>query len=511
MLSSLFFRKGLIIFLLIGVSLFLQSGLTSAANGSNGNDEGVEVLMRGPIHEAFAEVSVDETQQEAVTSRSVPDPINEIPPDFRPEGDQIEWIPGYWSWDEDQDDFIWVSGVWRDVPPGRQWIPGYWMSVEGGNQYISGFWTDTNQKETIYLPPPPKPLEAGPSSPAMTPNHGWVDGNWVWHHDRYAWRAGYWVEQSPDMVWVPAHYVWSPRGYIFIMGYWDYQLPHRGVMFAPLYYKQPTYRNHGYYYTPSIVLNIDAIFLSLFIRRGSHHYYFGDYHDHRYEKRGFYPWYSKHATRYGYDPYYRSYRSYQLRHDGNWEKNYHQQFQYRRDHKEARPQQNYRLQPEHNFDQSRGLKNHMIGRRLTDVVKQKDQPVQFKRLKPDQKKEFQSQDQKLKKLQVERRKVERAPVKEGKSWKPTDIKKPVRLKMPVSPIKANPERRPVFERSKGKPQENQRVKPQDQTENRPQAEQPERQRLKRQEQPQKQHQDKPQRKKQLNPQDQIKEQPPANE
>ena len=61
MLSSLLFRKVFIVSILIGVSLFLQSGLTSAANGSNGTDEGVEVLMRGPIHEAFADVSVDET------------------------------------------------------------------------------------------------------------------------------------------------------------------------------------------------------------------------------------------------------------------------------------------------------------------------------------------------------------------------------------------------------------------------------------------------------------------
>ena len=75
--------------------------------------------------------------------------------------------------------------------------------------------------------------------------------------------------------------------------------------------------------------------------------------------------------------------------------------------------------------------------------------MQFKRLKPEQKKDFQSQDQKLKKLQVERRKVDGVPVKEGKSWKPTDIKKPVRLKKPVSPIKANPDRTPVFERPRG--------------------------------------------------------------
>jgi len=271
----------------IGISFFLQTGITSAANESIVDDQGIEVLTRGPIHEAFADVSVDEVQPESVAPRNVPDPIDELPPDFRPEGDHVEWIPGYWSWDEDRNDFIWVSGIWRDIPPGRQWIPGYWMPVEGGNQYISGYWEDTNQTEMEYLPPPPKPLQAGPSSPSMSPQNIWIDGHWVWIQNRYAWQSGYWLEQRPDMVWVPAHYVWSPRGHIFVRGYWDYRFDRRGVMFAPRYYAQPTYRNHDYSYTPRIVLNINAIFLSLFIRSDSHHYYFGDYYDDRYERRGF--------------------------------------------------------------------------------------------------------------------------------------------------------------------------------------------------------------------------------
>jgi hypothetical protein len=509
MLSNLLFRRVLIISLLIGISLLLQSGLTSAANGPNQTDGGVEVLMRGPIHEAFADVSVDETQPGAVTSRSVPDPINEIPPDFRPEGNNVEWISGYWSWDEDQDDFIWVSGIWRDIPPGRQWIPGYWMSIESGNQYISGFWANIDQTETVYLPPPPKPLEAGPSSPSLTPHHVWIAGNWVWYNNRYAWQSGYWLEQRPDMVWIPAHYVWTPRGYIFVMGYWDYQLARRGVMFAPLYYAQPTYRDHGYYYTPSIILDIDVIFLSLFIRRDSHHYYFGDYYDTRYEKRGFRPWYSKHATRYGYDPYYKSYRLHRLRNDRGWESNYHRQYQFRRDHKEARPPRIYRLQTNHKFDRPQGPANHMIGRRFADIVEKRDQPVRFTRLKPDHKREFKSQDRKMNKLLEERRKLEMIPNQKGKSWKPADIKKPARLKMSASPIKAKPENTPVFSRPQGKPQENQRGKLQDQTEGQPQANPQGKRYLKSQNPTENQPQTKPQGKRYLKPQDQTEGQPQA--
>ena len=446
MLNNRHFRKILMVHLSIGVIgmigmigvLFLQSGMASTASTPKLKDHSMEILTRGPIHEAFAEVSVDEAQPGIVVSnRDVPDPINEIPPDVRPEGDNIEWISGYWSWDEDQNDFIWVSGIWRDVPPGRQWISGYWTQVEGGYQYISGFWTESFQSETVYLPPPPKPLQATPGSPPLSSSHIWIEGHWVWFHGGYAWQTGYWLEQRPDMVWIPAHYAWSPRGYIFIGGYWDYQPSRRGVLFAPLYYVHPIYRNHGYYYTPSIVLNIDTIFLSLFIRQDSHHYYFGDYFDARYEKRGFHPWYSPHATRYGYDPYYRSYRFHRLQKDKQWEHNYQRQFQYHQKHKEARPPVLYRPPAKHNVDRSHNRANQMIGEHLTDVMKRKDQAPGFIRMKSEQKRKFMEQDQKTTAFQTKRREFENVKKPREKSWKqPQAIQRPVQPKTSVSSIKS---------------------------------------------------------------------------
>ncbi len=460
--DSRLFRRIFIISLSIGLFFFLQSGIALAANGSTPNDEGMEVLTRGPIHEAFADVNVDETQPGIIATRPVPDPINEIPPDYRPEGDNVEWIPGYWSWDEDQNDFIWVSGIWRDVPPGREWIPGYWMSVDGGNQYVSGFWTDTNQPETEYLPPPPKPLQAGPSSPSFSPYHVWTAGHWVWLHDRYAWQAGYWLQERPNMVWIPAHYVWSPRGYIFVVGYWDYQLDRRGIMFAPRYYAQPIYRAHGYYYTPSIVINIDTIFLSLFIRSDSHHYYFGDYFDDRYEKRGFHPWYSEHATRYGYDPYYRSYRQLKLRNDKQWERKYHQQFQYRNDHKEARPPVVYRQQANHKLNSSHGAANQMIGRSLTDVVNDRNQPVRFTRLSSDYRRSVQTQDTKRNTFQEKRRELERVPEQKSRSWNTTESKKHLQPTRSALPVRVEPNKTAMPQRPQGKAYDTRQNEPQSQ-------------------------------------------------
>ena len=331
-----FFRNGLAKAALLPalVLLFLGSTFTY---GIGAADDDMQVLERGPIHEAFAEVSVDEVQPESVVPRSVPDPVNEIVPDYRPAGADMQWIPGYWSWDEDLDDFIWISGVWRNIPPGRQWVPGYWVAVAGGSQYVSGYWAENRGTVSSYLPPPPEPPPTAPPPPPYTTDNVWVEGHWLWSGSRYMWQAGYWQHQMPEMLWIPAHYSWTPRGYIFVPGYWDYLLVRRGVLYAPRYFPQPGYRVSPYRYTPSIMLDLDVVFLSLFVRRDHHHYYFGDYHDARYIRRGFAPWYSRHATRHGYDPHFVSYRRHHFHEDDRWEDTYRQRFEYHRDHRETRP------------------------------------------------------------------------------------------------------------------------------------------------------------------------------
>ncbi len=369
---TLILQRLLLSSLVAGSAVLVLLGSSLAANNTATSDADMEVLTRGPIHEAFADVSVDETPSGSVISRPVPEPINEIPPEIRPEGNQVEWIPGYWSWDEDRNDFIWVSGVWRDVPPGRQWVAGYWQAVDGGNRYISGYWADSSQASSQYLPAPPQPLQAGPSSPPSTSDHIWMEGNWIWSNNGYAWQSGYWYEPNPVMIWSPAHYVWTPRGYIFVMGYWDYQPVSRGVMFAPLYYPRPVYRHRGYYYRPHAVLNTNTVFLSLFVRRGYHHYYFGDYHDRRYEKRGFRPWSHRHATRYGYDPFYRNYREHHLRESRRLGSNSHRQAGYRLEKRDERIRQKYEPPRGSKFNQSPAPINRGVGKLFGDVMGNKD-------------------------------------------------------------------------------------------------------------------------------------------
>src|SRR5207253_6727015 len=102
--------------------------------------DGVDVQARGPVHEAFAQPTLRRQGASEIVSRKPPEPVNELPPDQKPEGENVVWLPGYWAWDEDRTDFLWVSGVWRVPPPGRHWTPGYWAQAEGGWQWVSGYW-----------------------------------------------------------------------------------------------------------------------------------------------------------------------------------------------------------------------------------------------------------------------------------------------------------------------------------------------------------------------------------
>ena len=299
------------------------------------SDPNVEVMTRGPVHEAFAvPVTAGQTAGMLVPKQPA-NPIEEVPPDMKPEGENSVWIPGYWSWDDDRKDFIWVSGVWRVPPPGYRWMPGYWQEapVQSGHQWISGYWMPAQVEETTFMPQPPQSVEAGPTSDAPE-NHFWVPGNWQWRETRYAWQAGYWAECQPDWIWVPATYYWCPRGWVHIPGYWDYPLARRGLVFSPVYFVRPVA-----VYRPFVCLDVGAFSVSLFCRPSYGHYYFGDYYDDRYVAMGIRPWFYYNSPRHGYDPLYGYYRWYHVDHLGErqWDQHLHGWHDYYRGHPDMRP------------------------------------------------------------------------------------------------------------------------------------------------------------------------------
>src|SRR5262249_15876048 len=161
--------------LALACSALLAGLLLSAAIPAKGQVEAqkgddVEVLTRGPVHEAYADPGVSPTEAPPVVPKQPPDPINEQPPDQKPEGENVQWIPGYFVWDDEPEDFVWLRGFWGTPPPGRTWVPGSWREVADGWQWTPGFWADAEKQDIQYLPPPPEPLEAAPSTPAPSPD-----------------------------------------------------------------------------------------------------------------------------------------------------------------------------------------------------------------------------------------------------------------------------------------------------------------------------------------------------
>ena len=304
--------------LALGLSFGLNKAISAQPVPADA-EEGVQVLTRGPVHEAFAETVTFDPEPGIVVPKAPPAAIEEVPPEQRPEGANVAWIPGYWGWDDERNDFLWVSGIWRALPPGRQWVPGYWGKSGQGFQWTSGYWADAKASEVEYLPEPPATVEVGPNIAAPSADQTWLPGCWVWQNSRYAWRPGFWATVQPDWDWVPAHYVWAPRGYVFVDGYWDYSIGRRGVLFAPVYFNAGVYARRGFSYSPTTVIDLGVFANHLFLRPQYQHYYFGDYYAANYRGAGFYPWFSINTGRFGYDPIY-AHDRWQHRQDSGWDR-----------------------------------------------------------------------------------------------------------------------------------------------------------------------------------------------
>jgi hypothetical protein len=280
-------------------------GQARAANDTPIPPEGIEVLARGPVHEAFAEPAVRGPRPTPVVPKAPPEPIEELPPDQKPEGDNVQWIPGYWAWDDERAEYLWVSGTWRVVPPERQWLPGHWNQAHGGWQWVAGFWQPRNQQALEFLPQPPDPVAE--AMPAAAKDEVFVPGTWVFRDTRYLWRPGFWVASRPGWVWIPAHYVWTPAGYVFVEGYWDFPLANRGLLFAPVSLI-PRVVRPGWVYRPTYVIDYDFLTGALFVRLATNHYYFGDYFDPRFVRLGYTAWVDFRMSRIFYDPLFAYFR-----------------------------------------------------------------------------------------------------------------------------------------------------------------------------------------------------------
>jgi hypothetical protein len=412
-------------------------GLGQTVAAQTGDEDGVQVLTRGPVHEAFAETVTFDPEPGIVVTKAPPETIEELPPEQRPAGANVDWIPGYWAWDDERNDFLWVSGVWRDVPPDREWVPGYWGRTKQGFQWTSGYWADAQASAIEYLPEPPETVEVGPNIAPPSADEGWIPGSWVWHEGRYAWRPGYWMAMQPDWDWVPAHYVWAPRGYVFVDGYWDYSVGRRGVLFAPVYFDAGVYTRKGFSYSPATVIDLSVFSDHLFVRPHYAHYYFGDYYAPSYRAAGFRASFSVQADRVGYDPIYAQQR-WEHRQDPEWEHHVAADFQSRRDHEDARPPRTLAAQISLSKNAVQPADRRVVvATSLAQLAGNKDSRIRFQPLDKAERQKLTQRGKEVQTFREERHKLETTAA-DTPAEKPAKERGPAKVTLRKSPIVARP-------------------------------------------------------------------------
>lgn len=422
-------------------ALFAQPAPPAPANAGQAQsvatsaEQGVQVLTRGPVHEAFAETVTYDPQPGIVAPKAPPAAIEEVPPDQRPAGDNVAWIPGYWGWDDERNDFLWVSGIWRNLPPGRQWVAGYWGKIAQGYQWTSGYWADASVSDVAYLPEPPASVEVGPNVAASSPDDTWLPGSWIWQSNRYAWRPGFWAAVQPNWDWVPSHYVWAPRGYVYVDGYWDYSIGRRGVLYAPVYFSADVYGQSGYSYSPTVAIDLGVFASHLFLRPRYQQYYFGDYYAANYQTAGFYPAYSYNSGRFGYDPIF-AHERWQHRQDRGWMQQQQANFQTLRNHENLRPPHTWAAQQALVArGVQAGARSPIIAARVDDLRRNQNSPLRFQPVNQAERQRLARQAQDVQRFGQQRQRLEaggtRVPDVAGTFA-------PGKATLPRSPIVAKP-------------------------------------------------------------------------
>src|SRR5262245_42141945 len=91
----------------LAVPVLLAGAGTGTLPLSAQQPDGPEVQLKGPVHEAFAQPGDVPPGPGPLAPNQPPQPVPEEPPDQRPEGVNVQWVSGYWAWDNDRNDFVW--------------------------------------------------------------------------------------------------------------------------------------------------------------------------------------------------------------------------------------------------------------------------------------------------------------------------------------------------------------------------------------------------------------------
>ncbi len=327
----------------LGTSFGLHKAI-AAQPGPADAEQGVQVLTRGPVHEAFAETVTFDPEPGIVVPKAPPAAIEEVPPDQRPEGANVAWIPGYWGWDDERKRFpLGQRHLARPAagPPMGARLLGQVRArlsmdfrVLGRRQGDRGAilaraacdGRSRSQHRRAFGRRTPGCPAVGCGSRAATPG-GPVSG-------RPCSRIGIGflpITFGPRAATSSSTATGITRSAVAACCL-RRSISMRACMRGP-----------GFSYSPSTVIDLGVFANHLFLRPQYQHYYFGDYYAANYQAAGFYPSYSYNSGRYGYDPIY-AHERWQHRQDGQWEHRVAADFQNRRDHEDARPPRTWAAQ-----------------------------------------------------------------------------------------------------------------------------------------------------------------------
>lgn len=185
------------------------------------------------IHEAFVQNYSEAIPLELIAA-TPPGARDEKPPLSK--NPLLKWIPGYWAWNRDKKDFVWICGTWRLPPPDRVWLKGYWTEVDNGWVWVRGAWmpdqakTQTNWVYSKTLPPSAQNEDTGQNPGA---DSFWANGYWNFSTatGQYEWLSGSWQKFNPEWVYENAHWILRPEGYLFVPAFWDWNLEFRGIAY----------------------------------------------------------------------------------------------------------------------------------------------------------------------------------------------------------------------------------------------------------------------------------------
>lgn len=289
-----------------------------------------EVRLRGPIHEGFAQPAVLDATDLLLVSKRPPPALREFPPVIRPAAAATLWLPGYWGWDEEQRDFVWVSGVWRLPPPGMRWIPGYWSARDEQFAWTPGFWSPHEASRLSYRARPPAYPDDEYKPSAGRPDRFYIPGYWSTASQGFDWRRGHWSPFHTGWVWMPTRSMPTPVGSLLARGYWDYPLAQRGVLFAPV---SPALGPEKLgTFTPQMALDVGNLSEFLFVWPAYGHYCFGDYFGGAARQRKIEPWFAAPL-----DPLYTYERWQRSSAQPGWQDSLVRQYRWRQKNAEFRP------------------------------------------------------------------------------------------------------------------------------------------------------------------------------